>query len=89
MGLAARQVGNVSFIWKPRAQFQLSQFEEMNSSLDENGAPHSGQPVVLSWPSLAQPSQDIPAIRRIEVCYTSRGVIRDRALSAWAVELYQ
>ena len=32
----------------------------MVSLQDENGAPHSGQPVVLSWPSLAQPSQDIP-----------------------------
>ena len=44
---------------------------------DENGAPHSGQPVVLSWPSLAQPSQDLPFIPAgSKSCYTSRGVIQ-------------
>ena len=49
----------------------------MVSLQDENGAPHSGQPVVLSWPSLAEPSQDMPVIPTgSKSCYTSRGVIQ-------------
>ena len=60
--------GNVSYLEADGyPKFQLIKVEEMEgpqtmlvSLQDENGAPHSGQPVVLSWPSLLQPSQDLP-----------------------------
>ena len=77
--------GNVSYLEAAQyPKFQLIKVEEMEgpqtlmvSLQDENGAPHSGQPVVLSWPSLAQPSQDLPAIPAgSKSCYTSRGVIQ-------------
>jgi hypothetical protein len=77
--------GNVSYLEAAGyPKFQLSKVEEMEGpqtmmvSLEaENGTPHSGQPVVLSWPSLAQPSADIPAIPSgSKSCYTSRGVIQ-------------
>ena len=77
--------GNVSYLEAAGyPKFQLIKVEEMEgpqtmmvSLQDENGAPHSGQPVVLSWPSLAQPSQDIPVIPAgSKSCYTSRGVIQ-------------
>jgi hypothetical protein len=43
----------------------------------ENGSPHSGQPVALSWPSLAGPSQDLPVIPAgSKSCYTSRAVVQ-------------
>ena len=59
--------GNVSYLEADGyPKFQLLKVEEMEgpqtmlvSLQDENGAPHSGQPVVLSWPSLLQPSQDL------------------------------
>ena len=64
--------GNVSYLEAAGyPKFQLIKVEEMEgpqtmlvSLQDENGAPHSGQPVVLSWPSLLQPSQDLPVFRR-------------------------
>jgi hypothetical protein len=77
--------GNVTYLEAAQyPKFQLSKVEEMEGpqtlivNLEaENGTPHSGQPVVLSWPSLAQPSQDIPAIPAgSKSCYTSRGVIQ-------------
>jgi hypothetical protein len=77
--------GNVTYLEAAQyPKFQLIKVEEtegpaimMVSLLNESGAPHSGQPVVLSWPSLAAPSQDIPAIPvGSKSCYTSRGVIQ-------------
>jgi hypothetical protein len=77
--------GNVSYLEAAGyPKFQLSKAEEMEGQAimmvsleDENGAPHSGQPVVLSWPSLAQPSADLAAIPAgSKSCYTSRGVIQ-------------
>ena len=60
--------GNVTYLEAAGyPKFQLIKVEEMEgpqtmmvSLQDENGAPHSGQPVVLSWPSLAQPSAGYP-----------------------------
>ena len=62
--------GNITYLEAAGyPKFQLSKVEEMEgqatmmvSLQDENGAPHSGQSVVLSWPSLAQPSADLAAI---------------------------
>ena len=77
--------GNVSYLEAAGyPKFQLIKVEEMEgpqtmmvSLQDENGAPHSGQPVVLSWPSLLQPSQDLPVIPAgSKSCYTFRGVIQ-------------
>ena len=77
--------GNVSYLEAAGyPKFQLSKVEEMEgpqtlmvSLLDENGAPHSGQPVALSWPSLTGPSQDLPVIPTgSKSCYTSRAVIQ-------------
>ena len=77
--------GNVTYLEAAQyPKFQLSKVEEMEGpqtlivNLEaENGTPHSGQPVALSWPSLAEPSQDIPAIPAgSKSCYTSRGVIQ-------------
>ena len=72
--------GDVSYLEAAQyPKFQLIKVEEMEGpqammvNLEaENGAPHSGQPVVLSWPSLAEPSADIPAIPAgSKSCYTS------------------
>ena len=77
--------GNVSYLEADGyPKFQLIKVEEMEgpqtmmvSLQDENGAPHSGQPVVLSWPSLLQPSQDLPFIPAgSKSCYTLRGVVQ-------------
>ena len=68
--------GNVSYLEAAGyPKFQLIKVEEMEGPQTlivnmeaENGAPHSGQPVALSWPSLAGPSQDLPGHSRgIEV----------------------
>ena len=77
--------GNVSYLEADGyPKFQLIKVEEMEgpqtmlvSLQDENGAPHSGQPVVLSWPSLLQPSQDLPYLPAgSKSCYTLRGVVQ-------------
>jgi hypothetical protein len=77
--------GNVSYLEAAGyPKFQLIKVEEMEGPQTlivnveaENGSPHSGQPVALSWPSLVQPSQDLPAIPSgSKSCYTSRGVIQ-------------
>ena len=77
--------GNVSYLEAAQyPKFQLIKVEEMEGpqtlivNLEaENGTPHSGQPVALSWPSLAAPSQDLPVIPAgSKSCYTSRGVIQ-------------
>lgn len=77
--------GNVSYLEAAAfPKFQLVKVEEMTGQaimqvnlLDENGIPHSGQPVVLSWPSMTQPSNDIPAIPAgSKSMYTSRGVVQ-------------
>ena len=65
-------------------KFQLIKVEEMEgpqtmivNTEAENGSPHSGQPVALSWPSLAGPSQDLPVIPAgSKSCYTSRAVVQ-------------
>ena len=90
--------GNVSYLEADGyPKFQLSKVEEMEgpqtmmvSLQDENGAPHSGQPVVLSWPSLAQPSRISRSFRRDRSLATPpaasfsgpRTAVR---VSAWAV----
>ena len=77
--------GNVSYLEADGyPKFQLIKVEEMEgpqtmlvSLQDENGAPHSGQPVVLSWPSLLQPSQELPYLPAgSKSCYTLRGVVQ-------------
>ena len=77
--------GNVTYLEAAGyPKFQLSKVEEMEGPQTlivnveaENGSPHSGQPVALSWPSLAGPSQDLPVIPAgSKSCYTSRGVIQ-------------
>ena len=77
--------GNITYLEAAGyPKFQLIKVEEMEgpqtlivNTEAENGSPHSGQPVVLSWPSLAQPSQDLPVIPAgSQSCYTSRGVIQ-------------
>jgi len=65
-------------------KFELVKVEELDGQavlmvhlLNEYGIPHSGQPVCLSWPSLAAPSPNIPAIPAgSKSCYTTRGVIQ-------------
>jgi hypothetical protein len=78
--------GNVSYLEATQyPKFRLLKVEEMEGPaimmvtlFDEAGVPHSGQPVALSWPSLAQPSADLPAIPAgSKSCYTSRGVIQN------------
>ena len=77
--------GNVSYLEAAGyPKFQLIKVEEMEgpqtmivNSEDENGAPHSGQPVVLSWPSLvAAVAGSARHSRGIEVLLHSRGVIQ-------------
>ena len=77
--------GNVTYLEAAGyPKFQLIKVEEMEgpqtlivNTEAENGSPHSGQPVALSWPSLAGPSQDLPVIPAgSKSCYTSRGVIQ-------------
>ena len=77
--------GNVSYLEAAGyPKFQLLKVEEMEgpqtlivNTEAENGSPHSGQPVALSWPSLAGPSQDLPVIPAgSKSCYTSRAVIQ-------------
>jgi hypothetical protein len=77
--------GNVSYLEAAGyPKFQLIKVEEMEgpqtlivNTEAENGSPHSGQPVALSWPSLAGPSQDLPVIPAgSKSCYTSRAVVQ-------------
>ena len=68
--------GNVSYLEAAGyPKFQLSKVEEMEGPQTlivnveaENGSPHSGQPVALSWPSLAATFAGPPGhSERIEV----------------------
>jgi len=77
--------GNVTYLAAAGyPKFQLSVVEEMEGPqtlivtlLNDKGVPHSGQPVVLSWPALAQPAADLPVIPAgAKSCYTPRGVIQ-------------
>ena len=45
--------------------------------LNQHGIPHTGQPVCLSWPSLANPSFDIPEIGEgSKSMYAPRGIVQ-------------
>jgi hypothetical protein len=77
--------GNVTYLEATQyPKFRLIKVEEMEGPaimmvtlFDEAGVPYSGQSVALSWPSLAQPSADLPVIPAgSKSCYTGRGVIQ-------------
>ena len=76
-------------------RFKLVKIEETEgvklfqvSVLNKDGIPHSGQPVCLTWPTLANPSLAIPEIgqarRACTLCVAScRGLRTARRVTAW------